>query len=421
MIRTAIVTIGDEILIGQIVDTNSAWLGKELNGLGITVERILSIGDSQDDIFSTLAACVENYDLTLVTGGLGPTKDDITKQILCDLFGGELVQHQASYDSSKEILDRVNVEMNIYNEQQSLVPNVCEVILNHHGTAPGMLFRKENNILISMPGVPFEMKEMCSGYVFDILKNNFKLNSNVHQSIVTFGIAESILAERIFDWEDNLPEYLHLAYLPNSNRVRLRLSAYDVVDERSVKDEIDVQFNRLSEIIPEYYIGDEQTEVEVSLSNIIKQRGESLSIAESCTGGEIASRITKYDGASQFFLGGVVSYCNSVKISTLGVDSSDIEDFGAVSGLVVEQMAQGVRKLTGSTYSIATSGIAGNSGGTVEKPVGTVWIAIDTPQGTFSKLHTFSKLRVPNIERASSQGIYMLLQHILNLELLESK
>lgn len=413
MVRTAIVTIGDEILIGQIVDTNSAWLGKELNQLGIAVERILSIGDSREDIFSTLASCVENYDLTLVTGGLGPTKDDITKHVLCDLFGGELIQHQASYDSTKEILERVKVEMNIYNEQQSLVPNVCEVIVNRHGTAPGMLFRKGKNIVISMPGVPFEMKEMCSSSVFDILKNNFNLNSNVHQSIVTFGIAESTLTEKIAVWEDSLPEYLHLAYLPNPNRVRLRLSAYDVIDEMAVRGEIDARFKELSKIIPEYYIGDEQTEVEVSLSNIVKQRGESLSVAESCTGGTIASKLTKYDGASQFFLGGVVSYCNSMKISVLGVDACDIDAFGAVSQQVVEQMARGVRKLTGSTYSIATSGIAGSGGGTAEKPVGTVWIAIDTPQGTFSKLHTFSKLREPNIERASSQGIYMLLKHIL--------
>jgi len=412
MVRAAIVTIGDEILIGQIVDTNSAWLGKQLNELGVSVERIISISDSREDILSTLSSCIETFDITLVTGGLGPTKDDITKQVLCELFGGDMVQHRESFLKTQEIIERSNFSMNELNRLQSLVPSSCEVILNSHGTAPGMIFRAGSNLLIAMPGVPFEMQEMSTNSVFDIIKNSFTLHSNIHRSIVTFGIAESMLAERIQLWESGLPEVLHLAYLPNPSRVKLRLSAYDVADKELVERLIDRQFDALKSIIPEYYIGDEETEVEVELSQLLRQRAETLSVAESCTGGTIASKLTRYDGASSLFLGGVVAYCNEIKISMLGVDKQDIDRYGAVSEQVVRQMACGVRRAMGSTYSIATSGIAGSGGGTAEKPVGMVWIAIDTPQGTFSLLHQFSKLREPNIQRASSQALYMLLKHI---------
>ncbi len=415
MLKAAIVTIGDEILIGQIVDTNSAWLGKELNKHGVIVSRILSISDNVEEIYSTLKMCRETYDLTLVTGGLGPTKDDITKKVLCDLFESKLIQHPESYAITKEILGRRNIEMNALNKAQSLVPDKCEVIINHNGTAPAMLFHHGKNILISMPGVPFEMIEICKEYVFDIITKHFGLHNNIHRNIVTFGIAESILAEKIEEWENALPPYLHLAYLPNPSRVRLRLSAYDVQDTKMVDNEITEKFDALRKLIPEFYIGEEDTEVEVSLSNILRERNETLSVAESCTGGNIAAKITSLSGSSDIFLGGIVSYSNQAKQNILGVNSKGIESFGAVSQQVVEQMAQGVRKLNNSTYSIATSGIAGPNGGSEEKPVGTVWIAIDTPQGTFSEKYLFSKLRQPNIDRASTTGLYKLLKHIQNL------
>ena len=414
MISVAIVTVGDEILIGQIVDTNSAWLGKELNQLGVAVGRIISISDSRDDITNTLKDCVDNYDVTLVTGGLGPTKDDITKHVLCEMFGGKLVQHYESLGIVTQIVSRNHIELSELNRQQSFVPDCCEVILNNNGTAPAMLFRQDNHILISMPGVPFEMKEICKEYVFDIIKNSFSLNSNIHRSIVLYGIAESTLAERIEDWEDSLPEYLHLAYLPNPSRLRLRLSAYDIVNVDEIQKEIDAQFKQLQTIIPEHYIGDEDVEVEVSLSQYLRERNETISTAESCTGGTISSKVVKYDGASAVFLGGVVAYSNDVKINILGVDPDAISKHGAVSQEVVEQMAQGIKRLTGSTYGIATSGVAGSGGGTIEKPVGTTWIAIATPNGVVSQRHSFTKLREPNIERASSQALYTLLQLIKN-------
>lgn len=413
--KVAIVTIGSEILAGQIVDTNSAWMCKELSRIGVSVEMILSISDKRDDIYSTLDSCVSKFDLTLVTGGLGPTKDDITKSVLCEVFGGQLIQHEQSFQQTKEILGLLKVNMNELNCQQSMVPDSCEVIVNCNGTAPGMLFRREDHVLIAMPGVPFEMKEMCTNSIFKIIKENFKLQSNIYCSVVTFGIAESVLAEKIAQWEEDLPKYLNLSYLPSYNRVRLCLSAYGIMDKVSVEQEIVEKFVCLQHIIPEYYIGDEDTEVEVSLAEYLKNRGESLSVAESCTGGAIASKLTRNNGASDFFLGGVIAYDNRIKESVLGVKAEDIDEFGAVSCQVVEQMAQGVRRLMKTTYSIATSGIAGSSGGTEQKPVGTVWIAIDTPQGTFSELHTFSKLREPNIERSSSQGMFYLLKHIKSL------
>ncbi len=414
MIRVAVVTVGDEILIGQIVDTNSAWLAKEFNLFGVAIERIISISDSRDDITNTLKNCIDTYDVTIVTGGLGPTKDDITKHVLCEMFGGVLVQHDPSLDIVKQILSRLHIKLSELNRQQSFVPDCCEVILNNNGTAPAMLFRQENHILISMPGVPFEMKEICKEYVFDIIKNNFSLNSNIHRSVTLYGIAESTLAERIEDWENALPDYLHLAYLPNPSRLRLRLSAYDITHVEDIDKEIDDQFRVLQTIVPEHYIGDESEDVEVSLSKHLRERGETISTAESCTGGTISSKIVKHDGASDIFLGGVVAYSNSLKTNILGVNAIDIDKYGAVSQQVVEQMAQGIKRLTGSTYGIATSGIAGSGGGTAEKPVGTTWIAIASPSGVISQMHTFTKLREPNIERASSQALYSLLQVVKN-------
>lgn len=413
--RVAIVTIGSEILAGQIVDTNSAWLSKQLCQIGVSVERILSISDKRDDIYSTLDHCVNSFDLTLVTGGLGPTKDDITKSVLCEVFGGNLTQHEQSLNQTRDILTRLKIDMNELNCQQSMMPSSCEVIVNYNGTAPGMLFRRDKNMLIAMPGVPFEMKEMCGNSIFEIIKTNFKLQANVYCSVVTFGIAESVLAEKIAEWENGLPEYLSLSYLPNPNRVRLCLAAYGVMDKEAAEQEIANKFLELQQIIPENYIGDEDTEVEIRLGEILRARGENLSVAESCTGGTIASKLTRNDGASDFFSGGIVAYHNNIKEDILGVNANDIEEHGAVSCQVVKQMAQGARRLMKTTYSIATSGVAGNGGGTKSKPVGTIWIAIDTPQGTFSEMFSFSKLREPNIERSSSQGMFYLLKHIKSL------
>lgn len=415
--NATIITIGDEILIGQIVDTNSAWLASHLNTLGIKVDRIISISDDQTEIYNTLKDSIENSRLTFVTGGLGPTKDDITKITLAKIFNCNLIRHQKSYEIVESILSKRGIDFNELNQSQALVPSCCEVVVNNHGTAPGMLFKEGSNLLFSMPGVPFEMIQMCEESIFPILKERLSLKSNIHRTAITFGLPESILAAKISEWEDSLPDYLHLAYLPNPNKVRLRLSAYEMEDSKSVDEEIDFQFEELRKIIPENFIGEEDLEVEQSLSKILISRNETLSVAESCTGGAIASKFTKMAGASKYFLAGVVSYSNEAKINMLSVDSEFIEKYGAVSQQVVEQMAVGIKKITNSTYSIATSGVAGPDGGSLEKPVGTVWIAIATPEGVFSNEYIFGSVREPNIERSASTAIFELRKYILKQSL----
>ncbi len=408
-----IITIGDEILIGQIVDTNSAWIAARLNESGITVARKLSIADRHDEILHAVSEAMSHADAVIVTGGLGPTKDDITKVALAEYFGCAMVRDEATWFRNERTLKARGVEYNELNQGQAMVPECCTPLANNNGTAPGMWFEREGKVLVSLPGVPFEMEALMTEEVLPRLAARFSLRKIIHKTAITFGLAESVLAQTIAEWESSLPSWMHLAYLPSPSQMRLRLSAYDVagVDEEA---EIERRFEDLEKIIPEYIVGYGNETVASAMARLLRRNNATLAVAESCTGGAVSAAITSQAGASAYFLGSVVSYSNDVKTDVLGVAAEDIEKHGAVSREVAEQMALGVRHLLGSDYSIATTGIAGPDGGTPEKPVGTVWIAVAGPDGVRSQQFTFGKLRAQNIDRATATAINMLRKAIEN-------
>lgn len=412
--QAEIITIGDELLIGQVVDTNSAWLGSTLGDDGIKVIQITSVQDHAAQIVQAVNDALSRADIVLMTGGLGPTKDDITKKTLAEMFGMKLVRNEQVYEMVGKQLALRGIAFTELNQGQALVPDGCTVLPNRNGTAPGMWFERDGKVLISMPGVPFEMKALVKDEVLPRLRKHFALDANVHRTIITFGLAESILADTIASWEEALPPYLHLAYLPSALCIRLRLSAYEI-DRQKAEQEIESQIEKLSKVIPHYIIGSENDSLESVTGTLLKTRGETLATAESCTGGNIAHRFTAMPGASEYFKGGVVAYSNEVKMALLGVDPESLNRYGAVSQSVAEQMAEGVRRATGATYGISTTGIAGPTGGTPEKPVGTVWMAVATPNGVFSRRMVFGSVRSQNIERASSNCINLLRLQLLGL------
>ena len=405
--KAEIITIGDEILIGQIVDTNSAWISQRLNETGITVSSKISIADDRTQIIDTIDTALRGNDLVVVTGGLGPTKDDITKKTLADYFGSKLVRHEPTFEFIRTLMTKRGIAFNELNQAQALVPECCTVLMNHNGTAPGMWFERNGKILVSLPGVPFEMMPLINDEVLPRIREHFSLRSVVHKTAITFGLAESALALKIAPWEDSLPAFLKLAYLPNPSQIRLRLSAYDT-DQKMAQEEIDRQFARLEALIPAYVIGYGDDTVASITAELLHRRGATLAVAESCTGGALSSAFTSMPGASEYFLGSVVSYSNSVKEQVLGVHADDLKYYGAVSQQVAEQMAAGVRRITGADYAISTTGIAGPSGGSPEKPVGTVWIGIASAKGVFARKMVFGHLRRQNIERATANAINLL-------------
>ena len=409
--KSTIITIGDEILIGQILDTNSRYISQALNRLGVVVAERTSIGDNAEQIVSTLDRALAATDIVIITGGLGPTKDDITKHTLARYFDSELVYNEQVGDFVRTLLERRGIAFNDLNRGQAMVPACCTVLHNAHGTAPGMWFERDGKVVISLPGVPFEMVHLIDDTVVPMLREHFDLKAIVHRTMITSGIPESILAERIAAWEDALPEVLHLAYLPAPNVVRLRLSAYEV-DGQSVSEMIDEQFERLAAIIPEAVVGFEDASVEQLVHNALIAKGKKLSVAESCTGGNIASKFTAMAGASEYFQAGVVSYSNDAKVDILGVNAADIARYGAVSEQVAIQMAEGVKRVGKSDYGISTTGIAGPGGGSVEKPVGTVWIGISTPKRTFAVLKNCGTDRGQIIQRATAYAIKMLYEEL---------
>lgn len=402
-----IITVGDEILIGQIVDTNSAWLGSTLGTIGIKVNQITSISDQKCHIVEAVNNALERAELVIMTGGLGPTKDDITKKTLAEMFGMEMVRNQQVYDQIEALMSSRGVVFNESNQTQADLPSGCQVLENKNGTAAGMWFEREGRIVVSMPGVPFEMKPMVSNILLPRLEAHFDLKAVVHRTVVTFGVAESVLSERLEKWESALPEFLHLAYLPNPSALRLRLSVYEL-DKDLAEKEIDRQLESLLPLLGECYVGTGDATLSSAVAQMLVERGESLAVAESCTGGFLASRFTAMSGASAYFKGGVIAYSNDVKASVLGVCSKDLEKYGAVSEQVARQMADGARKLCDADYALATTGIAGPDGGTAEKPVGTVWIALATASETFAIRTLFGSLRQPNIERSSAHAIDLL-------------
>lgn len=412
MITATIITIGDEILIGQIVDTNSVSIAKRLNAAGITVKEKLSIGDDATQIEATLRRAHAQSQIVIITGGLGPTKDDITKHTLAHIFGSPLVENAEVAAFVEQLLAARGIAFNTLNRSQALVPECCTVLFNHHGTAPGMWFEQDDHVTVSLPGVPFEMEHLMEDEVMPRLKAHYSLHANIHRTMITSGIAESILAERIAEWEDALPENIKLAYLPAPNIVRLRLSTYDSEDGKAARKRIDELFSKLYAIIPDNIVGYEDASVQQLVHQILTSRGKTLAVAESCTGGTIASRFTAMAGSSAYFLAGVVAYANEAKRDILGVNYDDIMRYGAVSEIVARQMAEGARRITGADYAIATTGIAGPSGGSAEKPVGTVWIAVATPTHTIAAMRPSGTDRGQIINRASAYAIEMLYKEL---------
>jgi len=411
--KAELITIGDEILIGQIVDTNSAWMGQQLNFYGIEVYQVTSVHDNHDHILKAFAEAEENADLVLITGGLGPTKDDITKNCLCEYFNNDLIFHPEVLDHVKSLLSSRNVVINQLNRDQALLPASCTVLHNSAGTAAGMWFERNNTIFVSMPGVPFEMEAIMTEEVFPRLVKLGITQSIVHKTILTIGLPESMLAEKIENWENALPRFIKLAYLPSPQMVRLRLSGYGT-DQSSLEVEIDKQVKELLTIIPENVFGFDDENLGMVIGRMLVESGKTMVVAESCTGGNIAHFITSNAGSSAYFKGGVVAYSNEIKNKLLDIPTNLVEDFGAVSQQVAEAMALGAKNILNSDYSVATTGIAGPDGGSDEKPVGTVWIAVAGPSGVKCKNYIFTHNRERNIIRTTQTALNLLRIFILN-------
>ena len=406
-----IITIGDEILIGQIVDTNSAWMAKELSLAGIRVKQVTSVSDDAQHITEALKQAMQRAEIILITGGLGPTKDDITKLTLAKYFNMGMRRDQATLAHVTGFFTRLNRPMIEMNRQQADVPDGCEVIQNKNGTAPCMWFEQEGKIIVSMPGVPFEMMYLMTEDILPRLKSTFNLPAIVHQTILTAGIGESFLAAEIEDIEDSLPAHIKLAYLPKLGQVRLRLSGGGT-DEAQLKAQIDFYTQQLLQRIPKYVVVVGDIPLEKALLNLMEEKHLTLSTAESCTGGYIAQQITQHPGCSSVFLGGAVTYSNTLKQSVLGVKTETLEQYGAVSEATVKEMAQGAVERFNSDYAISVSGIAGPDGGTEEKPVGTVWIAVASKNKVTARSFSFGSRRAQNIERAAIAALTLLLNEI---------
>ena len=405
--RAEIITIGDEILIGQIVDTNSAWMARQLNNIGIKVKQISSVSDDREHILNALAEAASRADIILITGGLGPTKDDITKTTLAEYFNVGMVENAETLANVTRIFAKSNRPMLDINKAQALVPQNCEVIINHNGTAPGMWFESDGKIYVSMPGVPFEMMYLMDEQVIPRLKSTFKLPEIIHKTLLTAGEGESFLAKRIADIEERLPEYIKLAYLPKLGQVRLRLSGYEGANAE-LEQEIDMFAAEIAERVNDVLVATEDIELEKAVLNVMESQGLTLSIAESCTGGYIAHLLTRHAGSSKVFAGGAVAYSNALKQQILGVKSETIDVFGAVSEETVNEMLKGALKNFNTNFAIAVTGIAGPDGGTADKPVGTVWIAVGSLEKTLVKKFTFGSKRLQNIERSAAGALSML-------------
>ena len=411
--KAAIVTVGDEILIGQIVDTNSSFIAKSLDKIGIDVHEMLSITDDKQHILDTLSSLQNKVDVVIVTGGLGPTKDDITKKTFCDYFEDDLVSDDKVLAHVTQLIEQYfKRPITQINKDQALVPSKCDVLFNQVGTAPGMWMEKENTVFISLPGVPYEMKYLIENEVIPKLIAKFERPYIIHKTILTYGVGESLLAERIESWEDNLPEFIKLAYLPSPGRVRLRLSARGT-EENILHEGIKNQVEKLQLIISDCIVGyDDGETIEVVLGRLLTEKKLTLATAESCTGGKIASTLTSISGASNYFKGSVVSYATEVKENVLGISPNIIKEHSVVSAPVAEAMALQVQQLLKSDYAIATTGNAGPNKGDADAEVGTVFIAIATPKGVFSEEFNFGQPREKVIDRAVTKGLEIIYKEI---------
>jgi len=435
-VNASIITIGDELLIGQTIDTNSAWMAEELNKIGVWVKRRVAVGDVWDDIWNALDEESEKADIILITGGLGPTADDITKPLLCKYFGGKLIVNEQVLTHVKYLFEKVFRRPGPIlerNAKQAEVPDVCTVLMNERGTAPGMWFTqtadrvppsasaatqvevlKDSNkkVFVSLPGVPHEMKGLMRKEVLPRLQQHFKMPFILHQTFLTYGIGESFLAEKIKDWEEGLPAHLKLAYLPHYGNVRLRLTSIGS-DKNKLEEELEERSKVLRPLIQEWLVIDDDMTIQQVVAKLLKERKQTVGTAESCTGGYIAHLLTIDPGASSNFKGTVVAYDNKVKEDILGVSHSTIESVGAVSEETVKQMIQGTLKHLKTDYALATSGIMGPDGGSEQKPVGTVWIAVGNNKKIETQLFHFRFDRLRNIEQTSHTALNLLRKFIL--------
>ncbi len=409
-----IITIGDEILIGQIVDTNSAWMAQKLNDEGINVREIISISDDPEHIVETFTESAKKVQLVLVTGGLGPTRDDKTKDTICDFFNTRLVSDPTVLQNIEDLLNKRGIALNRLNQDQALVPENSRVFQNKLGTAPGLLLEKNGCTYIFMPGVPFEMKYLMEFEVIPFLRNNFQTSTIYHKTVLTQGLPESMLAEKISDWEDGLPTHIKLAYLPSPQGVRLRLSARGM-EQSKMETEVAELIAGLQKLIAANIYGFNEESPAASIGKILKSKGLTISTAESCTGGALAALFTENPGSSDYFKGGVVAYSNEVKINLLDIDEELILIHGAVSREVVEKMALHACKLMKTDLAVATSGIAGPGGGTPEKPVGTVWVAVACQGSVVSQLYNFGSDRDRNITRTGQNALFMIRKLLITL------
>lgn len=412
--KASIITIGDEILIGQVVDTNSSFIAKTLEKIGIKVHEMQSVSDDRQHILDTLSEQENKANVVIITGGLGPTKDDITKKTLCDYFEDELVVNEAVLEHVIEIIEKAfNRPASQINKDQALVPSKSTVLFNKVGTAPGMWMERNGTVFVSLPGVPYEMKYLMENEVIPRLIARFDRPYIVHKTILTYGVGESLLAERIENWENNLPEFIKLAYLPSPGRVRLRLSAMGV-DEFVLHREIKIQVEKLEYIIKSDIVGyDDEETLEVVLGQLLTEKGLTIGTAESCTGGSVAATITSVPGSSAYFKGSIVSYATETKINVLGISPEIIEKHSVVSAEVAEQMAGNVQKILGVDYAIATTGNAGPAKGDSEANVGTVFIAIATPEGIYSEEFNFGQPREKVVDRAVNKALEKIYKEIL--------
>ena len=412
-----IITIGDEILIGQIVDTNSAWIAQQLNRIGIALVQITSIADQGDAIRQALSSATSRADIILCTGGLGPTKDDVTKQTLATYFNTTLIRDVDVLAHVESIFKKFNRPMLEVNNRQADVLANARVLHNETGTAPGMWIEENEKIYIIMPGVPTEMKYLMQNEVLPKLQGLPNQYAISHRSILTAGIGESFLAEKLHSFEEDLPPHIHLAYLPKFGQVRLRLTGSSLM-EQALEKEMEAYSSTLMELVKPYFVGEGDVLLEQQLLTRLKNHQLSLSTAESCTGGYLSHLITSLPGSSAVFKGGVVSYSNELKEQVLGVQASTLAAYGAVSEQVALEMALGAQKNFKTDYSMAITGIAGPDGGTDDKPVGTVWIAVAGKEGAKAKLFNFGKIRLPNIERSAANALVMLF-YLLKEELVD--
>lgn len=412
--KATIVTIGDEILIGQIVDTNSGFIAKSLDRIGVQINEMISISDDKQHILDTFKSLQNKVDLVVITGGLGPTKDDITKHTFCEYFNDTLVVNKEVETHVIELIETVMKRpASQMNKDQALVPSKCEVLFNKVGTAPGMWMKKENTVYISLPGVPYEMKYIVENEIIPKVVKEYQRPYILHKTIMTYGQGESLVAERIEDWENNLPDFIKLAYLPAPGRVRLRLTARGT-NKEILEKAIEENVKSLAETIGDIIVGfDENETIELVLGRQLTKIGKTISTAESCTGGKIAEVLTSVSGASNYFRGSVVSYATDTKVSVLGVSQDVINQYSVVSSQVAKEMALGIQKLMKTDYAIATTGNAGPSKGDADATVGTVFIALATPSDVIVEEFNFGQPREKVIDRAVNKAFEMVQKEIL--------